>query len=154
MVTELVPVAGLPGKTRSSVYVSNEVSPRKHLAGFGKGVVGPVREKHIRDVLKCGARPDRSRPQRKGSARRPYPPFPRQAPRAASLAPTLGLLMWNYLGDHRPAGVKAGSARPDKGRRRAPGHTLDGQRAHLARRSPGADGVCSSLHSEPNSQKP
>lgn len=32
---------------------------RKHPAGFGKGVVGPVREKHIRDVLKRGARPDR-----------------------------------------------------------------------------------------------
>lgn len=48
-----------PGKTRPSVYAGDEVSPRKHLAGFGKGAVGPGRKQHTWGVLGRGARPDR-----------------------------------------------------------------------------------------------
>lgn len=80
---ELVPVAGLPGKARSSVCVSNEVSPRKHLAGFGKGAVGPVRKKHMWDVLGRGARPDRSPPPAGRKRERAGPRFPSRMPGAA-----------------------------------------------------------------------
>ena len=73
---ELVPVAGPLGKARSSVYASNEVSPRKHLAGFGKGAVGPVRKKHMWDVLGRGARPDRSPPPAGRRRERAGSPFP------------------------------------------------------------------------------
>lgn len=98
-------MAGLPGKARSSVYVSNEVSPRKHLAGFGKGAVGPVRKKHMWDVLGRGARPDRSPPPVGRKRQRAGSPFPRPDARSSE-------------GRERP---QAPGAVLGRGRGRAPG---------------------------------
>lgn len=65
--------AGLPGKTRSSVYVSNGVSPRKTSGGFRKRVMGPVQREPTWDVCKRGARLDGSPPPQEDTVRHRVP---------------------------------------------------------------------------------
>lgn len=138
MVTELVPAAGLPGKTRSSVDVSNEVSPGNIWRDLGKGSWDQFGKSTYGMFSNVVPGLTATRSQREESTRWPGPPCPSQASDVE--------LPGRPQTCRGAARERQASLTQGQGPRAPNGH------AHQAGSSPGANGVGSSFHSESSSQ--
>lgn len=96
------------------------VAPRETSGGLGKGVMGPARQEHTRDVLKHGAQPARSPPRWEDSVTRRVPFSNSRRPQSGETQPDSGPSCWGVWRPQIGQGQGCGAGAPGGDRVRAP----------------------------------